>query len=172
MKLQYKLTAISCIKSAASAISPCSSLIFASFLIRRALSISTYIYKWIPKHITFEHKLLYYKPQAGDISQCIYSIPTFPEETLFSVLISSIRVSRSGVSSMYSIAFCTIAVTACIRQSSGTKRTNHILYITYEKIRKCKRLKRHVDKISLDGKVTRQLPILQLHFLQCMGQSA
>lgn len=42
---QPKLTAISCIKSAASAISPCPSLIFASFLIKRALSISTYIYR-------------------------------------------------------------------------------------------------------------------------------
>lgn len=37
---------------------------------------------------------------------------TFPAETLFSVLISSIRVSRSGVSSIYCIACWTIEVTA------------------------------------------------------------
>jgi hypothetical protein len=38
---------------------------------------------------------------------------TFPADTLFNVLMSSIRVSTSGVSSIYCIACWTIAVTAC-----------------------------------------------------------
>ena len=38
---------------------------------------------------------------------------TLPAETLLNVLISSMRVSMSGVKSMYSIAFWTMAVMAC-----------------------------------------------------------
>jgi len=45
-----------------------------------------------------------------------WKILTLPAETLLSVLISSMRVSMSGVKSMYSIALWTIAVMACDKQ--------------------------------------------------------
>lgn len=114
------LTAISCIKSAASAISPCSSLIFASLFIRRALSISTYIYRTIELIKKFNEKI-HKKLKLHHFNRGSWSFLiqfTFPAEILFSVLISSIRVSRSGVWSIYCIACWTIAVTACIETDS------------------------------------------------------
>lgn len=101
--------------SAASAICPCSSLIFASFLIKRALSISTYICPW-QKLLAIRRCYTWtsWKSSNNRKDRKFLSrwSSTFPAETVLSVSISSMRASTVGVSAMYCMACCTIAVTA------------------------------------------------------------
>lgn len=140
-----KLTATSCIRSAASAIWPWSSLIFASFLVRRALSISTYIYtRGVQNTKTITQNVSRYDLKSNKQHQFLQLL-TFPADTLFNVLISSIRVSMSGVWSIYCIACCTMDCTAYMHTQKFTKINTHlslsIINLNFNKILKMKNVK-------------------------------